>query len=116
MINLLLHVINRDRKFLEGPRYIVKRPITITKLNQVSGVIDEAANALHAWKLMEDLTKHIDIVLTEVAMPLYGIALLSKIMSHKTHKNIPSSVMYSDASNKNDTKIPLGNTQSEIIL
>ncbi|KAK4755299.1 hypothetical protein SAY87_009056 [Trapa incisa] len=58
-------------------------------------VIDEAANALHAWKLMEDLTKHIDIVLTEVAMPLYGIALLSKIMSHKTHKNIPGSVMYS---------------------
>lgn len=49
-----------------------------------------AANGLHAWKMLEDLTNHIDIVLTEVVMPcLSGVGLLCKIMSHKTRKNIP---------------------------
>uniref|UniRef100_A0A0A0KNH5 Uncharacterized protein n=1 Tax=Cucumis sativus TaxID=3659 RepID=A0A0A0KNH5_CUCSA len=28
-----------------------------------------AANGLHAWKMLEDLTNHIDLVLTEVVMP-----------------------------------------------
>ena len=52
-------------------------------------VID-AANGLQAWKILEDLTNHIDLVLTEVAMPgLSGIGLLYKIMGHKTRKNIP---------------------------
>lgn len=50
----------------------------------------EAANGLQAWKILEDLTIHIDLVLTEVAMPgLSGIGLLYKIMSHKARKNIP---------------------------
>lgn len=50
----------------------------------------EAANGLQAWKILEDLTNHIDIVLTEVAMPgLSGIALLYKIMDHTTRKNVP---------------------------
>lgn len=49
-----------------------------------------AANGLHAWKMLEDLTNQIDLVLTEVVMPcLSGIGLLCKIMSHKTRKNIP---------------------------
>lgn len=50
----------------------------------------EAANGLQAWKILEDLTNHIDLILTEVEMPcVSGIGLLCKIMSHKTRKNIP---------------------------
>ncbi|XP_022745742.1 two-component response regulator-like APRR7 isoform X2 [Durio zibethinus] len=56
----------------------------------------EAANGLQAWKILEDLTNHIDLVLTEVVMPcLSGIVLLSKIMSHKTRKNVPVIMMSS---------------------
>ena len=52
--------------------------------------VTAVANGLLAWKLLEDLTNHIDLVLTEVVMPgLSGIGLLSKIMSHETLKNIP---------------------------
>lgn len=50
----------------------------------------EAANGLQAWKILEDLTNHIDLVLTEVVMPcLSGVGLLCKIMGHKTRKNVP---------------------------
>lgn len=53
-------------------------------------LVIEAANGLQAWKILEDLTNHIDLVLTEVVMPcLSGIGLLCKIMSHKTRKNVP---------------------------
>uniref|UniRef100_A0A0D9VSP9 CCT domain-containing protein n=1 Tax=Leersia perrieri TaxID=77586 RepID=A0A0D9VSP9_9ORYZ len=49
-----------------------------------------AENGLHAWQCLEDLQNHIDLVLTEVAMPcLSGIGLLSKITSHKICKDIP---------------------------
>ena len=47
-------------------------------------------SGLQAWKILENLTNHIDLVLTEVAMPgISGIALLSKIMSSDACKNIP---------------------------
>lgn len=50
----------------------------------------EAANGLQAWKILENLTYHIDLVLTEVVMPcLSGLGLLCKIMSHYAHKTIP---------------------------
>lgn len=50
----------------------------------------EAADVLQAWKILEDLRNHIDLVLTEVVMPyLSGIGLLCKIMSHKTRPNLP---------------------------
>lgn len=50
----------------------------------------EAANGVQAWKVLEDLTNHVDLILTEVVMPcVSGISLLSKIMSHKTRKNVP---------------------------
>ncbi|KAI4304667.1 hypothetical protein MLD38_040144 [Melastoma candidum] len=54
------------------------------------------ANGLQAWKSLEDLSDHVDLVLTEVVMPLLsGIGLLSKIMSHKTFRNIPVIMMSS---------------------
>ncbi|WVY98359.1 hypothetical protein V8G54_030510, partial [Vigna mungo] len=60
------------------------------------GPVIEAANGLQAWKILEDLTNHIDLILTEVAMPgLSGIGLLYKIMGHKTRKNIPVVMMSS---------------------
>ena len=47
-------------------------------------------SGLQAWKILENPTNHIDLVLTEVAMPgISGIALLSKIMSSDACKNIP---------------------------
>ena len=50
----------------------------------------EASNGIQAWKILEDIENRIDIILTEVAMPCFsGIALLCKIMSHKTRKNVP---------------------------
>ncbi|KAB2013714.1 hypothetical protein ERO13_D09G156300v2 [Gossypium hirsutum] len=59
----------------------------------------EAANVLQAWKILEDLTNHIDLILAEVGMPsLSGLVLLSKIMSHKTRKNVPVIMMSSQDS------------------
>ena len=52
--------------------------------------VTAAENGLQAWKLLEDMTNHVDLVLTEVVMPyLSGIDLLCKIMNHKTCKTIP---------------------------
>lgn len=52
--------------------------------------VTTAENGLQAWKILEDLTNHIDLVLTEIVMPfLSGIGLLRKIMNHKMCNNIP---------------------------
>ncbi|GMI71370.1 pseudo-response regulator 7 [Hibiscus trionum] len=59
----------------------------------------EAGNVLQAWKILEDLTNHIDLILAEVGMPsLSGLVLLSKIMSHKSRKNVPVIMMSSQDS------------------
>ncbi|CAI9775063.1 unnamed protein product [Fraxinus pennsylvanica] len=66
------------------------RHVVSALLRNCNYEVVEAANGLQAWKLLEDLTNHIDLVLTEVVMPcVSGIVLLSKIKSHKTRKNIP---------------------------
>lgn len=66
--------------------FFLSRNLTFNLVLAVTAV----ANGLQAWKILEDLTNHIDIVLTEVVMPfISGIGLLCKIMSHKTFKNIP---------------------------
>ncbi|RDX70890.1 Two-component response regulator-like APRR7, partial [Mucuna pruriens] len=58
--------------------------------------VSAVSSGLQAWKILEDPGNHIDLVLTEVAMPiLSGIGLLCKIMSHKTLKNIPVIMMSS---------------------
>ncbi|KAK3000725.1 hypothetical protein RJ639_021646 [Escallonia herrerae] len=72
------------------------RHIVTALLRNSNYEVIEAANSLQAWKILEDLTSHIDIVLTEVVMPcLSGFGLLCKIMSHKTRKTIPVIMMSS---------------------
>ncbi|XP_071709632.1 two-component response regulator-like APRR7 isoform X2 [Rutidosis leptorrhynchoides] len=72
------------------------RHIVTALLRNCNYEVIEAANGFHAWKILENLSNHIDIVLTEVAMPSFsGITLLCKIMSHKTRKNVPVIMMSS---------------------
>ncbi|XP_008792544.2 two-component response regulator-like PRR37 isoform X2 [Phoenix dactylifera] len=75
------------------------RQVVSALLRNCNYEVTASANGLQAWKILEDLTNHIDLVLTEVLMPcLSGIGLLSKIMSHKTCKNIPVIMMSSNDS------------------
>ena len=68
---------------------IVFSPSRSSNLKLIIAVI-AVSNGLQAWKILEDFSNHIDLVLTEVVMPfLSGIGLLCKITSHKTFKNIP---------------------------
>lgn len=56
--------------------------------------VTAVANGLEAWKILEDLSNHVDIVLTEVVMPgLSGIGLLCKIINHKMSQNVPVIMM-----------------------
>ncbi|KDP29057.1 hypothetical protein JCGZ_16446 [Jatropha curcas] len=72
------------------------RHVVTALLRNCSYEVIDAANGIQAWKILEDLTNHIDLVLTEVVMPcLSGIGLLCKIMSHKTRKNVPVIMMSS---------------------
>ncbi|KAJ8466734.1 hypothetical protein OPV22_029286 [Ensete ventricosum] len=75
------------------------RQVVCALLRNCSYEVTAVANGLQAWKLLQDLINHIDLVITEVTMPgLTGIGLLSKIMSHKTCKNIPVIMMSSNDS------------------
>ncbi|XP_047333687.1 two-component response regulator-like PRR73 [Impatiens glandulifera] len=72
------------------------RHVVTALLRNCNYEVKVAANGLHAWKILEDLTNHIDLVLTEVVMPcVSGVGLLYKIMSHKTRKNVPVIMMSS---------------------
>ncbi|XP_022856388.1 two-component response regulator-like PRR37 isoform X2 [Olea europaea var. sylvestris] len=75
------------------------RHVVSALLRNCSYEVTAVAHGLEAWKILEDPTNHIDLVLTEVAMPyLSGIGLLSMIMNHKTSKNIPVIMMSSNDS------------------
>ncbi|XP_057956346.1 two-component response regulator-like PRR73 [Malania oleifera] len=72
------------------------RHVVSALLRNCSYEVTAVANGLQAWNILENLTNHIDLVLTEVVMPfLTGIGLLCKIMSHKTLNNIPVIMMSS---------------------
>ncbi|RDY06744.1 Two-component response regulator-like APRR7, partial [Mucuna pruriens] len=87
-----LHV--RSLKVLLVEKDDSTRHVVTALLRNCSYEVIEAASGLQAWKILEDLTNHIDLVLTEVAMAgLSGIGLLYKIMGHKTRKNIPVVMM-----------------------
>ncbi|URE30828.1 Two-component response regulator-like PRR73 [Musa troglodytarum] len=75
------------------------RQVVSALLRNCSYEVTDVANGLQAWKILQDLPNRIDLVITEVTMPgLTGIGLLSKIMSHKTCKNIPVIMMSSNDS------------------
>ncbi|XWS71767.1 hypothetical protein CRYUN_Cryun03dG0166900 [Craigia yunnanensis] len=66
------------------------RHVVSALLRNCSYEVMAVANGLQAGKVLEEDTNHIDIVLTEEAMPvLSGSDLLCKIMNHRTLKNIP---------------------------
>ncbi|XP_060201652.1 two-component response regulator-like APRR3 isoform X2 [Lycium barbarum] len=70
------------------------RHVVTALLRNCKYEVIQAANGFQAWKILENRTNQIDLVLSEVVMPcLSGIGLLCKIMSHKTHKNIPVIMM-----------------------
>ncbi|KAG6678378.1 hypothetical protein I3842_14G077600 [Carya illinoinensis] len=72
------------------------RQVVSALLRNCSYEVTAVANGIQAWKILEDPTNHIDLILTEVVMPvLSGIGLLCKIMSHKSLKNIPVIMMSS---------------------
>ncbi|KAL5711155.1 hypothetical protein ACHQM5_021644 [Ranunculus cassubicifolius] len=72
------------------------RHVVSALLRNCSYEVVAVSNGVHAWKILQDLTNHIDIILTEVVMPcVSGIGLLCKIMNHKTCKHIPVIMMSS---------------------
>ncbi|KAE8734449.1 Pseudo-response regulator 7, putative isoform 4 [Hibiscus syriacus] len=72
------------------------RHVVSALLQNCSYEVMAVANGLRAWRVLEDPTNHIDIVLSEEDMPvLSGSDLLCMIMSHKTLKNIPVIMMSS---------------------
>ncbi|CAL0329111.1 unnamed protein product [Lupinus luteus] len=72
------------------------RHIVCALLRNCSYEVTAVSNGLQAWRALGDPGNHIDLVLTEVAMPiLSGIGLLLKIMNHRTLKNIPVIMMSS---------------------
>ncbi|KAM4078155.1 hypothetical protein ACJW30_09G015800 [Castanea mollissima] len=92
-----LHV--RSLKVLLVENDDCTRHVVAALLRNCGYEVIEAADVLQAWKILEDLRNHIDLVLTEVVMPyLSGIGLLCKIMSHKTRPNLPVIMMSSYAS------------------
>ncbi|KVI09769.1 CCT domain-containing protein, partial [Cynara cardunculus var. scolymus] len=75
------------------------RHVVSALLRNCSYEVTAVANGLEAWKVLIDLNKQIDLVLTEVVMPyLSGPGLLSKIMNHTPRKSIPVIMMSSDDS------------------
>ncbi|KAA8534314.1 hypothetical protein F0562_031859 [Nyssa sinensis] len=86
----------RSLKVLLVENDVSTRHVVSALLRNCSYEVTAVENGLEAWKILEDLTSHIDLVLTEVVMPcLSGIGLLCKIMSHKSCKNIPVIMMSS---------------------
>ncbi|KAK8550961.1 hypothetical protein V6N13_119462 [Hibiscus sabdariffa] len=72
------------------------RHVVSALLQNCSYEVMAVANGLQAWKVLEDPTIPVDIVLTEEDMPvLSGSDLLCMIMSHNTLKNIPVIMMSS---------------------
>ncbi|KAG7538629.1 CheY-like superfamily [Arabidopsis suecica] len=72
------------------------RHIVTALLKNCSYEVTAVSDVLEAWRILEDEKSCIDLVLTEVVMPVHsGTGLLSKIMSHNTLKNIPVIMMSS---------------------
>ncbi|KAL9227110.1 hypothetical protein vseg_002844 [Gypsophila vaccaria] len=70
------------------------RHVVSALLRNCSYEVTAVSNGIEAWKILENLDNQIDLVLTEVVMSgLTGIGLLTKIMAHKSCRNIPVIMM-----------------------
>ncbi|WOG96202.1 hypothetical protein DCAR_0415535 [Daucus carota subsp. sativus] len=75
------------------------RHVVSALLSNCSYEVTAVSGGPEAWKILEDSSNHIDLVLTEVEMPsLSGIGLLASMMNHKSCKNIPLIMMSSNDS------------------
>uniref|UniRef100_A0A1J3GKK6 Two-component response regulator-like APRR3 n=1 Tax=Noccaea caerulescens TaxID=107243 RepID=A0A1J3GKK6_NOCCA len=75
------------------------RQIVTALLKNCSYEVTAVSDVVEAWRILEDENCCIDLVLSEVVMPVNsGTGLLCKIMSHETLKNIPVIMMSSQDS------------------
>lgn len=52
--------------------------------------VSAVSDGLKAWETLKEKAQNIDLILTEVELPLIsGFALLSLVMEHEVCKNIP---------------------------
>ncbi|KAL5548078.1 hypothetical protein UlMin_003309 [Ulmus minor] len=86
----------RSLKFLLVKNDDSTRHVVSALLRNCCYEVNAVANGLQAWKILEDLNNHINLVLKEGVMPIFsGIGLLCKLMRHKSLKNIPVIMMSS---------------------
>lgn len=72
------------------------RHVVCALLRNCGYEVTAVSNGLQGWKILEDLTNHIDLVLTEVVVPVMsGVGLLRLMMNHKSRNNIPVIMMSS---------------------
>ncbi|GMN51200.1 hypothetical protein TIFTF001_020350 [Ficus carica] len=72
------------------------RQVVSALLRNCGYEVKDVPDGKQAWKVLEDITIDVDLVLTEVVMPsLSGIGLLGKIMNNRTFKDIPVIMMSS---------------------
>ncbi|XP_020115289.1 two-component response regulator-like PRR95 isoform X1 [Ananas comosus] len=72
------------------------RQIIAALLRKCSYRVTAASDGVKAWEMLKEKSYCIDLVLTEVDLPLMsGFGLLSMIMEHETCKNIPVIMMSS---------------------
>ncbi|XP_074559953.1 two-component response regulator-like PRR95 [Curcuma longa] len=72
------------------------RQIIAALLRKCSYRVAAASDGLKAWNALKDKPQNIDLVLTEVDLPLIsGFGLLTMIMDHDQCKNIPVIMMSS---------------------
>ncbi|XP_072969356.1 two-component response regulator-like PRR95 isoform X2 [Typha angustifolia] len=75
------------------------RQIIAALLRKCSYIVVVASDGIKAWETLNEKSYSIDLVLTEVELPLMsGFGLLTMIMDHGTCKNIPVIMMSSDDS------------------
>uniref|UniRef100_A0A7N1A4Y1 Uncharacterized protein n=1 Tax=Kalanchoe fedtschenkoi TaxID=63787 RepID=A0A7N1A4Y1_KALFE len=72
------------------------RHVVSALLRNCSYEVTAVANGMQAWEILEGTSIQVDIVLTELTIPvLSGMSLLRKIKEHRTHKNMPVIIMSS---------------------
>ncbi|XP_024028461.1 two-component response regulator-like PRR95 isoform X2 [Morus notabilis] len=75
------------------------RQIVSALLRKCGYTVSAVSDGLKAWETLKEKARNIDLILTEVELPLIsGFALLSLVMEHEVCKNIPVIMMSSQDS------------------